>query len=134
MRKKFTYRPHITANDIDVLGHVNNEVYLRRLLEAAMAHSIALGFTMEKFLEMGSSFVVRRHELDYRLSVYVNDRIRVETWVEPFEGTRAPRFYEIYKEADDKLVLTGQTLWVFVDLKTGRPQKIPDLILNAFAD
>ena len=134
MQKRFTYRPKITPNDIDVLGHVNNEVYLRWLLEAAMAHSTALGFTMEKFLEMGSSFVVRRHELDYRLSVYLKDQIRVETWVEPFEGTRAPRFYEIYTESESKLVLTGQTLWVYVDLKTGRPVKIPDLILNAFAD
>ncbi len=77
MEKRFIYRPLIKNQDIDALGHVNNEVYLKWLIEAATAHSTELGFSIEKFLEMGSSFVVRRHELDYRLPVFLSDQPRV---------------------------------------------------------
>jgi acyl-CoA thioester hydrolase len=134
MKKIFVYRPEVKDSDIDNLGHVNNEVYLRWLIEAAMAHSNFVGYTLEKFLEMQSSFVVRRHELDYLLPTFKNDRLRIETWTDPMDGSRALRNYEIYNEESNKLVLKGQTMWVFINLQTGRPTKIPNEIIEAFAN
>ena len=95
MKKIFVYRPEVKDADIDNLGHVNNEVYLRWLIEAAVAHSGFVGYTLEKFLEMQSAFVVRRHELDYLLPTFKKDRLRIETWTDPMDGSRALRHYEI---------------------------------------
>lgn len=133
MKNIFVYRPEIKAADIDNLGHVNNEVYLRWLIEAAVAHSSFVGYTLSKFLEMQSSFVVRRHELDYLLPTFKKDQVRVETWTDPMDGSRALRHYEIYNEETHKLILKGQTMWVFVNLQTGRPIKVPEEIVAAFA-
>ncbi len=134
MKKIFVYRPEIKESDIDSLGHVNNEVYLRWLIEAAVAHSNYVGYTLNQFLKMQSSFVVRRHELDYLLPTFKNDRIRIETWTDPMDGSRALRNYEIYNEETNKLILKGQTMWVFVSLQNGRPIKIPNEIVAAFAE
>lgn len=134
MKKIFVYRPEVKDADIDNLGHVNNEVYLRWLIEAAVAHSGFVGYTLEKFLEMQSAFVVRRHELDYLLPTFKKDRLRIETWTDPMDGSRALRHYEIYNEENQKLVLKGQTMWVFVNLQNGRPTKIPNEIITAFAN
>lgn len=134
MKEIFVYRPEIKDLDIDSLGHVNNEVYLRWLIEAAVAHSNYVGYPLSKFLEMQSSFVVRRHELEYLLPTFKKDRIRIETWTEPMDGSRASRNYEIYNEENNKLILKGQTLWVFVSLQNGRPIKIPNEIITAFAE
>lgn len=133
MKKVFIYRPQIRKTDIDVLGHVNNEVYLRWLIEAATGHSGFLGYTLDKFIEMGCAFVVRHHELDYQWPTFLDDQLRVETWTMPMEGSRALRKYEIYNEKTDRLILSGSTMWVFVNLETGRPTKIPDEIIQAFA-
>lgn len=134
MKEIFIYRPEIKASDIDDLGHVNNEVYLRWLIEAATAHSSHVGYTLSKFLEMQSSFVVRRHELDYLLPTFKKDKVRIETWTEPMDGSRALRQYELYNDETNKLLLKGQTMWVFISLQTGRPIKIPDGIITAFAE
>jgi acyl-CoA thioester hydrolase len=134
MKKIFVYRPEVKDADIDNLGHVNNEVYLRWLIEAAVAHSSFVGYTLEKFLEMQSAFVVRRHELDYLLPTFKKDRLRIETWTDPMDGSRALRHYEIYNEENQKLVLKGQTMWVFVNLQNGRPIKIPNEVTTAFAN
>jgi len=134
MKKIFVYRPEVKDADIDNLGHVNNEVYLRWLIEAAVAHSGFVGYTLEKFLEMQSAFVVRRHELDYLLPTFKKDRLRIETWTDPMDGSRALRHYEIYNEENQKLVLKGQTMWVFVNLQNGRPIKIPNEVTTAFAN
>lgn len=130
--RRFTYHPTITTNDIDELKHVNNEVYLRWLIEAAIAHSSSVGYPMSKFISMGAAFVVRRHELDYKLPVFLEDQIRVETWTEAFEGSRGIRHYELINEKTGKTALVGKTLWVFVDLKNGRPTEIPHQILADF--
>ncbi len=127
------YRPEVKASDIDLFGHVNNEVYLRWLLEAASEHSASLGYPMEKFIEIGAGFVVRRHELDYRLPVFRDDTLIVETWTEYFEGSSGFRNYEIINEKSGKNVLSGRSKFVYVDLKTGRPTTIPDSIIKVFA-
>lgn len=134
MKKIFTYRPKIQASDIDSLGHVNNEVYLRWLIEAAVAHSSFVGYTLANYLEMQSAFVVRRHELDYLLPTFAQDQLRIETWTDPMEGSKALRHYELYNEESKKLILKGQTMWVFVNLQTGRPVKIPSEVVTAFAN
>lgn len=134
MKKIFVYRPEVQSQDIDSLGHVNNEVYLRWLIEAAVAHSSFVGYTLEKFLEIQAAFVVRRHELDYLVPTFAKDRLRIETWTDEMDGSRALRHYEIINEENNKLILKGQTMWVFVNLQTGRPIKIPSEVIDAFAE
>jgi acyl-CoA thioester hydrolase len=53
------------AADIDELGHVSNLVYLRRVLDVAMAHTRARGWDYEQYRALGAIFMVRRHEIDY---------------------------------------------------------------------
>jgi acyl-CoA thioester hydrolase len=129
---KFNHPIAVRTSDIDSLGHVNNEVYLRWLLEAAVAHSESLGLSIAKYLELGQAFVVRRHELDYRLPAYLNEALRVDTWTERFEGSRGIRHYEIVRESDNKVILTGLTVWVYIDMKTGRPVPVPEWILDLY--
>jgi acyl-CoA thioester hydrolase len=128
----FKYNLCVQQKDIDSLGHVNNEVYLRWLIEAATAHSDSLGFHLSRYIEMGQVFVVRRHELEYLLPTYLNEDLIVETWAEKFEGARANRQYKIIRTRDSKVILTGKTLWVYIDMKTGRPMNVPENIQQAY--
>jgi acyl-CoA thioester hydrolase len=129
----FTYHPEIKNSDIDAFGHVNNEVYLRWLLEAASAHSASVGYPTSRFVELGAGFVVRRHELEYLLPVFLNDEIKVETWNQYFEGASGFRSYEIVNSKSGKAVLTAKSKFVYVDLKTGRPTAVPEFIVRVFA-
>lgn len=63
--KTFTHAIKVSSEHIDILNHVNNEVYIKWLLEAATAHSESLGYSLTKFLADDGCFVVRRHEIDY---------------------------------------------------------------------
>ena len=129
---RYIHPVKIKPSDIDSLNHVNNEVYLRWLIEAATAHSSSLGFTLDRYLKMGHAFVVRRHELDYRFPAFLGEALRVETWTEKFNGSRGIRHYEIIRDQDERVILTGQTVWVYVNLETGRPSEIPPEVINRF--
>src|SRR5437868_3733880 len=70
------------ASDIDELGHVSNLVYLRWVLDVAMAHTRAVGWDFAQYRALGAVFMVRRHEIDYVGQVTLGQTLRAETWVD----------------------------------------------------
>lgn len=123
----------VSENDIDELNHVNNVIYLKWMMDVAIGHCEALGFTFDRFRENGGVFVVRRHEIDYIKSALLGDELTMYTWSEPMEATRALRIYRLVRESDQKVVLEGKTFWAFINPNTGRPTAIPQNITEAFA-
>lgn len=128
----FQYKTIAKPSDIDILNHVNNEVYLRWLMESAIAHSDHLGFPVSEYTKIGSAFVVRRHEIDYLASALLNDQIIVETWCGEIGGTKAVREYQILRESDKKTLIAAKSLFVFIDLRTGKPKQIPQNLVELF--
>jgi acyl-CoA thioester hydrolase len=116
----------ITASeaDIDELGHVSNLVYLRWVLDAAMAHSVARGWGHAEYRRYGAVFVVRRHELDYLSQVKANDLLVAETWVDSWRAVSCVRRTEITR--DRTIVAQAATTWAFISLTSGRPTRIPE--------
>src|SRR5690606_27997745 len=101
-------------------------------LDAATAHSAAVGWTVAAYRELGAIFVVRRHEIDYLASARLGDAIDVVTWVEDWRSASSTRRTELAL-ADGTVAARALTRWAFVDLARGRPRRIPDEIRAAFA-
>ena len=132
MTQRFTITLRVRHYEMDVLGHVNNAVYQHYLEHAAIAHSEHLGFTFERYRELGGLFVLRRITLDYRRSAVAGETLEVTTWVGEMRGPRAIRHYEIRRQADGELLVTAEALWAWVEIATMRPRAIPADLLAAF--
>jgi acyl-CoA thioester hydrolase len=120
----------VGSTHIDRVGHVGNLEYLAWLLEAAEAHSSAVGLTWARYQALGGVFVVRRHEFDYLRAAKQGDELVVRTWISSTARASSTRNYEIVR--DGTCILRGVTIWAFVDLDTGRPCRIPEPVLVAF--
>ncbi len=139
--------------EMDALGHVNNAVYLHYLEQAAYEHSAAAGFSDERTRELGGMWIVRRHEIEYLRPAAAGDVLQVVTWAVEFKGARAVRDYAIHRyegqshdphalPADGFLppnqplpadpLVRARTLWVWADLATARPRRIPAALYPAF--
>ena len=128
----FEYRHKVLVSEIDELGHVNNLAYLRWMQSAAIAHSTAQGWSGPAYRELGSGFVVRRHEIEYRQPAFVDDDIAVRTWVADMRKMTSLRRYEIARPADGVLLAVASTNWAFIDFATGRLNRIPPQVSSAF--
>jgi acyl-CoA thioester hydrolase len=128
------FRLRITAQkaDIDELGHVSNLVYVRWILDVAVAHSSAVGWTPEAYLAAGKVFVVRRHEIDYLSSALEGDEIDLFTWIEDHGAASSTRRTKMIRVKDGRELARGTTLWAFISTTNGRPQRIPPEVVNAF--
>ncbi|MBD2093044.1 acyl-CoA thioesterase [Microcoleus sp. FACHB-1515] len=135
---KFTTQLRVRHYEMDALGHVNNAVYQHYLEQAAIEHSEQVGFTLDRYQELGGAFVLRRIAIEYLRPAVAGDTLTVSTWLENMRGTRATRHYEIYGQKEELLV-TAEALWVWVATEglrsnrtSMRPRPIPTELLNAF--
>jgi acyl-CoA thioester hydrolase len=116
------------AADIDPLGHVNNVSYVRWIQDIAIAHSSALGLDFAEYGRLGAIFVVRRHEIDYLRPVLEGDAVEAYTWIASVMAAKCIRMTELRRGSDPDLVAKANTVWGYVDLKTGRPTRIPERV------
>jgi acyl-CoA thioester hydrolase len=120
----------ISPADIDVHGHVNNVVYLRWVQEAAVAHWRTLATPDQ---QENVTWVVVRHEIDYKRPARPDDSIIAATWVGTATNTTFERFTEILRQSDRKVLAAARTLWCPLDAKTGRPARVGPEIRERFS-
>lgn len=129
--REFAHAVVATAEDIDELGHVSNLVYVRWVLEVALAHSRAVGWDHARYIDLGAVFVVRRHEIDYLAQVVAGDEVEVATWVESSKLASCVRRTAVRRGGVE--VARASSTWAFMDLARGRPTKIPEPVRAAFS-
>jgi acyl-CoA thioester hydrolase len=122
----------VQADEADELGHANNEVYLRWMNRAAVAHSAALGWPTEAYLRQGQGWVVRRHEIEYLKPAWPGAELVVRTWVQTLEKATSWRCYAILARPDLTMLARGRTLWAWINYSTRRVSRIPVAVSGAF--
>jgi acyl-CoA thioester hydrolase len=130
--------PHIIElqvenKHIDIIGHVNNVVYLRWLEKVAWHHSESLGIDWKAYQSEGKAMVARRHELDYLMAAFENDKLHIATWIiENDQKVSLTRAYQIVRESDALTLMRAKTKWVCMDIKAGKARRMPQRFLDAY--
>ena len=128
----FTLPVQASEHDIDANGHVNNIVYVQWMQDVAIAHSDAVGCTAATSAA-GCTWVARSHQIEYLRPAFAGDRILLQTWiVEAAKKSSSPRRYRMVRESDGAVLARGETLWVYVDVESGRPRTIPPEVIGCF--
>jgi acyl-CoA thioester hydrolase len=107
--------------DIDEQNHVNNTVYLRWVQDVATAHWKSLANAES---QAAIDWVVLRHEIDYKMPAAAGDEILLRTWVGEASRLKFERFTEIRRKPDRQLLSQARTLWVPIDVRTGKPTRV----------
>ena len=132
MPRIHAYPITVLPASIDALGHVNNQEYVRWMQEAAIAHSAAEGWPLERYLARQQGWLVRRHTVEYLRPAFAGDALVLYPWVASFARSSSPRRYLFHRAADRAIVARAETLWVFVDIATGAPVRLPAELRAAF--
>jgi acyl-CoA thioester hydrolase len=125
----YEFKIDVTGQDVDRNGHVNNVVYIQWMQDAAIAHARVSGCTKAS-QAVGATWVVRTHHIEYLSPLFVGDKVTVFTWPANFQRVRSTRKYKFVRGNDGAVIARAETDWVFVNVKTGRPQSIPDEVRN----
>ena len=116
--------------DIDEQNHVNNTVYLRWVQDVATAHWKSLA-SVEAQNAIG--WVVLRHEIDYKIPASLGDEIILRTWVGEASRLKFERFTEVLRKIDKQLLAQARTVWVPLDVRTGKPMRVSAEVREKFS-
>lgn len=145
----------VRFGECDPMGHLNNASYLTYLEQVAFDHAASAGFDRLTLSETtGAMFVVRKHEITYHQPAYEDDWLLISTWATELRGARAYRSYTVSKYSGPRdgwqdraisfaempvisrqdLVISASTEFAFMNVTTGRPTRIPQGLIDAFAN
>jgi acyl-CoA thioester hydrolase len=132
----------VAASDIDLVGHVNNVVYLQWMQDAAIAHSTALGWSAERYQAYGAGWVARLHQIEYLQPAYAGDQVIIRTWVADLKKVTSLRRYRMVRHDPPKddpegprketVLAVAHTNWAFIDFSTLTPKRIPIEVASAY--
>jgi acyl-CoA thioester hydrolase len=120
----------IPSESIDENGHVNNVAYVQWMQDIAVEHYASIGGIEAQ--GSNATWVVREHKIEYFLPAFAGEEIEIKTWVENVRRVRSLRKYEFVRKSDGRVLVEGETDWVFVDARTGRPLHIPEEVAGVF--
>lgn len=130
--------PHILKfqvieDNIDILGHVNNKVYLDWSEAVSWDHSNLLGVSHEDFKKVKSACVVVRNNIEYLASLFLDDEIAISTWITQCDHKiKLSRLFQVIRIADNKTIFRSNVDYVCVSLENYKPRRMPDLFKKSY--
>ena len=130
--------PHVLEfqvfkENIDVLGHVNNKVYLDWCEIVSWDHSKSLGISPQTYQDLRCACVVIKNKIEYLGSLFENDSILISTWITKTDSRlKLSRLFQVIRIEDNKTVFRSNVDYVCISLDTYKPIRMPDLLKKAY--
>ena len=126
---RFTRTFTAGPDHIDVMGHVNNAVWVQWVQDMATQHWDAEARPEDREAVV---WLVVRHEIDYRGNIAAGQTAAGKTWIEGgAHGAKTVRRVE-FRDASGKLLGGATTTWAMLDRETGRPVRVRPEVLAPF--
>ncbi len=127
---KFTQKIIVTKSHLDDLDHVNNVQYLHWAQEIAKSH---WSYLIKNINEDFGVWVVRHHDVTYKLGAYLGDKILISTYIKTVKGPISERIVEFHNSKEEKLLVKVISKWCYLnDPKTRKVSNIPNFINKIF--
>ena len=123
----FRYPIAITERDIDHMGHVNNNVYLKWVQDAVVRY-----WETKAPAEAVAShlWVALKHEITYRKPTFLEDVVVADVIADKVEGARA--FFTTIVKRGEEVLAEVKSCWCCLDATSHRPSRLARSVAERF--
>lgn len=130
MSNRFSRTFTALPEHIDVMGHVNNAVWVQWVQDMATAHWDAAARAED---QADFVWLVIRHEIDYRGNISESETVTGETWIpDGAQGAKSTRRVE-FTDSTGKVIVSANTTWAMLDRESGRLARVRPDVMAPFA-
>lgn len=130
----FKMRRLVEWRDIDLAQHVNNATYMAYYEDCTVRDSASRGWPIRRMMTEGQFAVVAHHyRIEYKLPAVMDDELEIATWISDVRRSTAIRHFTITRVSDGALLSRAFAQWVWVDIDTGKPIRVPEQFIGDFA-
>ena len=134
-KKSFSYNFRIRYSEVDAQKIVYNSHYLTFLDVSIFEFFDAIGFNQEEYIkETNNEFHTVRAVVEYKAPATRGDTIEVLTRIKKIGNSSITFQQEIYLHESDKLLATGEIVWVNTNQEEMVPTTVPDYLRQLLKD
>ena len=134
-KKSFSYNFRIRYSEVDAQKIVYNSHYLTFLDVSIFEFFDAIGFNQEEYIkETNNEFHTVRAVVEYKAPATLGDTIEVLTRIRKIGNSSITFQQEIYLNESDKLLATGEIVWVNTNQEEMVPTTVPDYLRQLLKD
>ncbi len=130
MPNRYTQTFTAGPEHIDIMGHVNNAVWVQWMEAISVAHweADALPEHLAAYV-----WVVTRHEIDYKGNIREGESVTAETFIP--EGPHGARFDRRidFRNSAGKVIVSARSTWAMLDKESLRLTRVAPEIAAPFA-
>lgn len=119
----------VRTYDTDYAGHVSNIAYLR-WFEDMRSMLFEKYFSLKTFMDLGQTPVIASHFIQYKRPIRLFDEPHAVMWISEL-GNASMKINAVI-ELNGQIVTTVEHVGVFIDLKSGRPVRMPAVCVELF--
>ena len=121
---KITNSEIINVGDVSTSGHLRLDSMFNIFQEMAVLHTHKVGLEINNLLESGKTWVLNRVVVQIAKLPKLEETVEISTWSRKIYRFKGLRDYEI--SAHGIPIIKASSLWVYVDVKKGKPIRVPD--------
>lgn len=134
-KKSFSYNFRIRYSEVDAQKIVYNSHYLTFLDVSIFEFFDAIGFNQEEYIkETNNEFHTVRAVVEYKAPATLGDTIEVLTRIKKIGNSSITFQQEIYLHESNKLLATGEIVWVNTNQEEMVPTTVPDYLKQLLKD
>ena len=134
-KKSFSYNFRIRYSEVDGQKIVYNSHYLTFLDVSIFEFFDAIGFNQEEYIkETNNEFHTVRAVVEYKAPATLGDTIEVLTRIKKIGNSSITFQQEIYLHESNKLLATGEIVWVNTNQEEMVPTTVPDYLRQLLKD
>ena len=130
-RSPFVWELRVRSYELDLLGHVNNAVYMNYLEAARIEAMASIGLSLERLKKEGVHVVVAAAALRYLAPSHLHDELSVTVEVTRIGRTSVTVHQTVYNRSTDRLSVDAEIVGVFLG-PDGKPMAVPPEFVKAF--
>ncbi len=127
----FNFEAKVRYSELNEERIVRPDAIVNYLQDCTTFHSDSLGADVDFYMTEKKVWVLNSWQIEIKRQLEANEIIKVCTWPYDFSGAYGHRNFLI-KDSEGYDVVQANTLWVFTDLNTGRPVKVPEDITKFY--
>ena len=128
MTIKIQYKVHFF--DTDTMGVVHHSNYIRWFEIGRVEYLRSIGIDLNYMMLDGILFPITKVEAQYHSPAYFDDLLEIETTAVALTKAKMEFEYKVFRNGDDKVLVTGFTQNVFTNKETGKITRLPDKYYN----
>ena len=128
----YQFKSRVRFSECNAKAQITVPALVNYFQDCCTFQSEDLGVGLDYLCENHVAWMLSSWQIEVKRYPHMGENITINTWPYDFKGFYGYRNFTIQDEAGN-VIAFANSIWIFIDTKSGRPQKVSDKMLSVYS-